>query len=268
MNDYKLYKGAWVYLGKPHEETCLTSQQIKELLKRGGGGMVRNCYDYDCSDDTAFWYVIKDSFGGMDELSSKVRNMVRRAEKMLDIRRIGKDCLLEQGYRVYCLACENYRVKSTIVGEDAFRERILAHADDQYEYWACFDKEQGNLVAYSINAVDSDWVNYETFKSDPKYLRGGYYPFYGLLYEMNRYYLEDRRMLYVYDGTRSITQHSNIQSFLIDKFRFRKAYCRLQIGYVWWMKLVVYMLYPFRRLISNNSVRAVLNQEAMRRNDM
>ena len=44
MNDYKLYKGAWVYLGKPHEETCLTSQQIKELLKRGGGGVIVKKY--------------------------------------------------------------------------------------------------------------------------------------------------------------------------------------------------------------------------------
>ncbi len=75
-------------------------------------------------------------------------------------------------------------------------------------------------------------------------------------------------MRYVYDGTRSITHHSNIQEFLLVKFKFRKAYCRLQIGYVWWLRIIVCLLYPFRRLISNNSVRAVLNQEAMRRNDM
>ena len=37
MNDYRLYKGAWVYQGKPHEEARLASQRIKELLKRRGG---------------------------------------------------------------------------------------------------------------------------------------------------------------------------------------------------------------------------------------
>ena len=31
MNDYKLYKGAWVYQGKPQEEVRLTSQQIQEF---------------------------------------------------------------------------------------------------------------------------------------------------------------------------------------------------------------------------------------------
>ena len=266
MNDYKLYKGAWVYQGKPQEDVRLTSQQIQELLTRGGV-MVRNCYDYDCSDVTGFWYVIKDSFGGMDELSSRVRNKVRKSMKCLEIRMIDKATMLSYAYVVHARACMNYRVKADVVSEESFRTRILDNCD-KYEYWGCFDKENGRLVAFSINALNDGWVNYETFKADPDYLKGGYYPFYGLLYEMNRYYLEEKKMKYVYDGARSITEHSNVQPFLIEQLKFRKAYCRLQIGYVWWMRIMVNMLYTFRKMIHIRSVQAVLNQEAMRRGDM
>ena len=83
---------------------------------------------------------------------------------------------------------------------------------------------------------------------------------------MNRYYLEELGMKYVSDGARSITEHSNIQSFLVDKFHFRKAYCRLQVEYRWWVGVFVNLLFPFRKLIPVPKVKAILNMEAMRRN--
>lgn len=83
---------------------------------------------------------------------------------------------------------------------------------------------------------------------------------------MNRYYLQELDLRYVSDGARSITEHSNIQLFLIDKFHFRKAYCQLQIEYQWWLKIIINILFPFRRLIPVQKVKAILNMEAMRRN--
>lgn len=101
-------------------------------------------------------------------------------------------------------------------------------------------------------------------KADPQYLNSTY-PYYGLIFEMNRYYLDELKLVYVNDGVKSITGHSNIQTFLIDKFNFRKAYCRVQIVYQWWFKLIVVLLYPFRSLIPVLKVRAILNMEEVRR---
>ena len=53
---------------------------------------------------------------------------------------------------------------------------------------------------------------------------------------------------------------------MIEKFHFRKAYCQLQIVYQWWMKIAVNILFPFRKLVPVQSVKAILNMEAMRRN--
>lgn len=104
-------------------------------------------------------------------------------------------------------------------------------------------------------------------KANPAYLKNSTYPYYGLIYEMNRYYLDELKLKYVNDGARSITEHSNIQPFLIEKFNFRKAYCKLQIEYQWWMKLGVNVLYPFRNIIPVRTVKAILNMEAMKRGE-
>ena len=71
-----------------------------------------------------------------------------------------------------------------------------------------------------------------------------------------------------FDGGRSITNHSNIQPFLIDKFNFKKAYCHFDIYYKWWLRVAIKMLYPFRKLIKVHQVQSLLNMEAMAHNQI
>lgn len=146
----------------------------------------------------------------MGELSSKMRNQVKKCFKTMRVEKISSECLLSDGYEVYVAVTGNYRVK----------------AITKYQ----------KLYAY-----------------------------YGLIYEMNRYYLEDLKLKYVNDGARSITNYSNIQPFLIEKFNSRKAYCHLDITYRWWSWCIINVLYPFRAVIPICQVKALLNMEAMAR---
>ena len=82
---------------------------------------------------------------------------------------------------------------------------------------------------------------------------------------MNRYYLEELKLKYVCDGARSTTEHSNIQPFLEEKFKFRRAYCDLQMFYKPWLGLAVKILFPFRKIIKNKKIEAFLYQESMAR---
>ena len=63
-------------------------------------------------------------------------------------------------------------------------------------------------------------------------------------------------MSYVNEGTRSILHETNVQSFLIEKFKFRKAYCKLHVQYHPLVNSIIFILYPFRLLIikSNNKL--------------
>lgn len=226
--------------------------------------MVRNVYDFDCGEKTSFWYVIKDSFGGMDELTSKMRNQVKKCFKTMRVERISSDFLLVNGYNVFVEAMDNYRVKAKPPTLADFEHRILT--SDENEYWGVFDIETGKLVAFSMNAVTDECCEYRTMKAIPEYQR--LYAYYGLIYEMNRHYLSERKLKYVNDGARTITNHSNIQSFLIEKFNFRKAYCHIKITYKWWLDMAIKILYPLRRLMPVREVRALLNMEAMVRGDI
>lgn len=260
--DYHLYKAAWINTRAPHLYSKLTKKECGVLLKKGGF-MIRNTYDFDTNRETSFWYVIKDNFGGMEELSSNTRNQIRRAFKTLDIQMIDKDILLKQGYDVYTAAFEKYKGNSQIMSRTDYLN-MIKQTPSQYEFWACFDKSNGNLIAYSMNEIVDDTCNYLSMKAVPEYLKT-HYPYYGLLYAMNQYYLEEKKLMYVSDGARSITEHSNIQSFLISKFKFRNAYCYLQIKYKWWLNILLSMLYPFRNQFNFAPIKAILNMESMHR---
>lgn len=260
QDKYRCYKGAWIYARDPHKEHKLSENDVMSLLKKSGI-MVRNVYDFDCAQETSFWYVIKDNFCGMEELSSKMRNQVRRCFKTMKVERISPEYLMDYGYEVFVQASESYRVKSVPPTMEEFKKRIMNGGEN--EFWGVVDVELNKLVAFSMNAVTAESCEYRTMKAIPEYQKK--YAYYGLIYEMNRYYLQVRKIKYVNDGARSITNHSNIQPFLIDKFNFRKSYCRLDIKYKWWLGLAIKCLYPFREIIPVRQIKAILDMEAMAR---
>lgn len=263
IKNYKLYKRVWIFANEAHSECELEDQSVNQLFGRGGW-MVRNTFNFDCSQETTFWYVIKDSFGGMDELSPKMRNQVKRCFKTMAVSQVSADCLLQYGYEVFVAAAANYKIKAVPPTRKEFESRIK-NAEEN-EYWACFDIDTNKMVAFCMNAVSDESCEYRTMKAIPEYQKK--YAYYGLIYEMNRYYLAERSLKYVNDGARSITNHSNMQPFLIEKFRFRKAYCNLRIYYKWWIGIVVKLLFPFRSIIKIRSVRAVLDLESMARENV
>ena len=255
---YRLYKGAWIFAHDPHLEQKLSENEKKTIFSRGGL-MIRNCFDFDCGVNTSFWYVIKDSFGGMEELSSKMRNQVKKCYKTMRVQKISSETLLKFGYEVYVAATDNYKIKAVPPTRSEFELRI--NNAEENEYWACFDIETELMVGFCMNKVTKESCEYRTMKAIPEYQKK--YAYYGLIYEMNRYYLEERRLKYVNDGARSISNHSNMQPFLIDKFNFRKAYCNLNIYYKWWFGFAVKTLFPLRKFIKNSKVRAILDMESM-----
>ena len=174
--------------------------------------------------------------------------------------------MLEEGYVVYKAAFLKYGSKEDMMSFADFCERI-ERTDDNYDCWGCRVKETGKVAAFLIAHKVGDYCEYETSKADPNYLPR-YYPLYGLYYERDKYYLDEKGYKFVISGARSLTHHSNIQNFLIEKFGFRKAYCHIKITYKWWFGIVVKSLYPFRKFIPNAKVQAILNMEAMARNEI
>lgn len=83
---------------------------------------------------------------------------------------------------------------------------------------------------------------------------------------MGRYYLEDKKVAYVSDGRRSVSEHSNIQPFLEQKYLFRKAYFNKKLHYVLWLNTIIQIFVPFRSLpINPLAVKNLLKFKAINR---
>ena len=97
--DFYLYRHAWRYNLAPDAEPELSDAECRELLSKGGW-MVRNTYDYDCQEETNFWYVVKDQFGGLEELSSNERNKLRHAFQSFEYRLIDRETVRQKAYPI------------------------------------------------------------------------------------------------------------------------------------------------------------------------
>lgn len=233
-----------MWKGDTSDEVKLQQDIIKRYLSRPGAWMLRNCYDWDC-EETNFWEIICDRFYPIEMLPSKTRNQVRRSLRDCIIKPITAEILINSnGYTVFYEAFERYHDVDTIIPS---KESWLSNLKqiNNAEFWGVYERESGKLIAYALNTINKKSVNYSTLKAIPSLLNK-HYPYYGLLYEMNRHYLNERGFLYVSDGWRSISEHSGIQPFLEKNFLFRKAYCRFNISYVFWVGLIVKLLYPIR----------------------
>lgn len=255
LKDFYLYRHAWI--SSPHFNVRLNDNQCDVLLKKGGW-LVRNTYDFDQKNQSDFWYIIKDRFGGMEELSSDVRNEIRRAVSIYDFRQIDITFIRNNAYPIMYDIHKAYTIHDRPMSEKVFLQMVDDWGRREYDYWGLFTKQNGEFVGFAAVQLFENACFYDMVAIHPKFKNNATYPFYGFFYKLNEYYLGERHFRYVTDGSRSITEHSNIQPFLERNFKFRKAYCKLNLRYKWWFGIVVRILYPFRSIISNRSVKAIL----------
>ena len=264
MNQFYLYRHAWRYDGASHLEPRLEEQEWKTLLKQGGM-MVRNTYDFDIPEETQFWYIVKDHFEGLDGLKPRVRNKIRHANNYFEYQLIPYDQFEREVFPILEDTFAHYKVHDRTMNRDVFSDYLKYCQQRRFDYWGIFLKETDKMVGFCTVNNWNDCCEYGYSGIYSNYKSHGYYPYYGLYQHLNGYYLDKQGFRYVSDSARSITNHSEIQDFLIQNFNFRKAYCRLEIHYQWWMKIAVKMLYPFRKIIIIPQVKAILNMESMTR---
>ncbi len=267
---WKKYQGALIPENPPHIEISLTSEEQKYLLKTSNALFLRWPSHFDMPHASAWWYVIKDSFYGLDELSRNTRSKVRRGLKRQQVRKVSPRFVAEHGYEVYDKAFTQYDTYIKPLSEKEFTHYIQSLDESRWEFFAVFDNDSGVMTAYSQNYICKNTAEYKIIKLHPAYLKN--YASYALIYNMNKYYLTEKKYKYVNDGSRAIAHKTNVQDFLIDKMKFRRAYCRLNVKYKPWLRVFVYVVFPFRGLFSFfryngcKKINVLMRQEEIRRN--
>lgn len=249
----------------------LQLDKAKDLLNSSNAFFIRWDSDFDTVHSGAWWHVIKDKFEPLEELSKKVRYMLRKGTDRYLVKKIEKREVLELGYSVYVSAYSRYNTHEPMFNKDEFLSAIES-LPRVTEFFGVFDRESGELVAFSENYIENEVCFYVTMWCTPESMKK--FSSYVLFHEMEKHYLYTLNFKYVSDGTRSINHDTNIHNFLISKFNFRKAYSRLNVCYQPWLLILVKFLFPFRKfigLINNRNFKRItilLTQEAIRRQCM
>lgn len=257
---WRLYKSTWIFLEESKEE-LLSSEEANALLKERGL-MVRNTYDFDTKEETSFWFIVKDHLENISELPFSARRNIRRALRFYNIRKINVNEFSEKALPIINSAQKSYKVKSKVTSKKEFDKEIEQYKkDDNKEFWIVERRSDNEAVAIAINTIKEDSCEYDTMRCKAEALKDRTYPYYGLIYIMNNHYLGEKKLRYVNDGSRTLTEHSSIQDFLIHNFKFRKAYCKLKIHYKCWLSVVIKVLFPFRNIIPIRNIKGILKME-------
>lgn len=266
--EWYYYQGALLPSTPPHIEIILTREEQKELLKLSKARFLRYTNEWD-RDGSEFWYIIKDIPEGLETYKSKIRYQIKKGLEACYSKKVDATFLAQHAYEVYKEAFANYKGTHTISSEKSFSENFLKEDYKNKDFFGLFLKEDNKLIGYAKNIINKDIAQYSIVKLHPRYLH--YYGSYSLFYEMNEFYLNEKAFTYVSDGARSLSHDTNIQEFLIKKFKFRKAYCRLNVVYRWDVGMVVKFLYPFKKLIGKQRHKlfkklfVLMKQEEIRR---
>lgn len=269
MNNWLKYNGSIIPSSPPHIMVTESKVEIKKLLISSKSFLARWVSNFDVSIYSSFWYVINDKGLGIEDYSKNTRSKIRRGLKNFVVKKIEKSELINHGYKVYVAAFKRYKTINKPMSSIKFIKHINS-LDKGWEFWGVYSRETNELIAYSQNKIVTDQCYYSTIKFHEKYLK--MYSSYALYFVMNSYYLKERKLKYVNEGTRSILHETNVQSFLIDKFKFRKAYCKLHVQYHPLVTPIIFVLYPFRKIIVRSNllffrkIGVVLSQEQLHRN--
>jgi len=241
MSEWKKYNGALIPELPAHVDITDSIDEIKRFVSDTGSFLARWTSDFDVKKETEFWHVICDQNLAIEEYSVNTRSKIKRGLQNCVVNKITKQKLIKNGYEVYKEAFLKYKTYATPNSKFLFVQDIEL-LERNWEFWGVFYNEK--LIAYCMSKIESNSCNYSTIKFHPKYLR--LYSSYALFYTMNVYYLNKMKFRYVNDGARNLVHKTNIQDFLITKFGFRKAYCKLHVQYNLFLKFLVMLIYPLR----------------------
>jgi len=217
--------GYYFYSPFPGKEITLV-QWPKNI---GNLTFARHSYDFDVEDITEWWYIVKDGKERLKDYSSNHRNQIRKGLKNFDCVFLEDNTIMNLGYPIYSESLKEYGLKPLSQEDYIKRFKQDLELDLEIEYYGLF--RDGELVGYAKNLVNpiSSYVFYENIYITSTYKK--LYPNYCLIHTMNLEYLNKRSYQYVSDGSRTLLHPTGIQNFLIKKFLFRKAYCRIQVKY-------------------------------------
>lgn len=271
---WKYYNHAMVPSVWPHEDVDLNPIKDKTIWSVHEGGapfLTRWTSDWDCPEQTEFYWCIKDDGFDIAALKAKRRYEISKGKKNFETRIIDPKEYIDEIYCVYLESLKGYSVEFVPEKKDSFEKKANGGwSQPACRFFGTFDRETGVLCGYSDVYDRGLYLPISSFKTRVDCEKRGVN--FALVAGIVEWYVDlGRSRSYLCDGARNALHETRFQDFLIKYFGFRKAYCKLHIIYRPVVGVSVTVLFPFRNLfkrIQNGKIKmiySVLKMEAWKR---
>ncbi len=229
----------------PHEKV-----DIKKINwgEHSGAWIARWTTDFDCNQETQFWYVIKDTPFNIDELKAKRRYEINKGNRNFYTNVIDPLKYKEALYSVYCESLGGYADKRKPISQEQFEKQINAWASPEAVIFGTFSRDNDQLCGYADVYKRYPYLPISSIKTIPAMGREGVN--FALICGILSYFDKElREGCYLCDGSRVLVHKTHFQDFLEKYFAFRKAYCVLNTRYRFPISILIKVGFPFRRMI-------------------
>lgn len=268
------YQGFMMPAYLPHCTPVISVDTARTVLKSSGRPFVRwNC-GFGTDLQTSWWYILKRGPWSAESIGDKKKRwMIRKGKSKFQVRPMTLSEVLEKCPPVAQLAGRRYQGTKDLENRDILLQRVRAAEKNPgvLEYIGCFQGD--TLVSYSENHLQCNAVWMAVIRHDPGHLKE--YSSYALMDGILDYYLNQKRLEYVLDGSRSIHHRTEFQDHLESVYGFTREYAKLCVVYAPLFGGLVKLLYPFKDCLFGlqkkwtngtlDNIGAVMQQESIRR---
>lgn len=277
IEGWKYYNHAAIPTTSPHispDTSPVDNGEIWEL----GSKKVKPFFamwttEFDCCQDTKWWYVIKDTPFDLKSINANRRYKITKGNQNFFVKYVDISCVENQN------AMSNIAIEAFSTYPKSYRPNVTKEQyREQIRNWTscvvygAYSTIDGQLCGFLKLVSDGQCKHLDIQKVLPaceKYNINA-----ALIYNMlidNQDFLENGG--YICDGSRNVAHETQFQDYLEKYFLFRKAYSHLNIVYRKGIGQIVHILYPFRTILKKldsisiiHNVNGVLKMEEIRRN--
>ncbi len=271
--EWKYYNRAVIPDVLPYECVDTSAVDSGQIWKTSIGKraiLARWMSDFDCKEETSWWYLIRETPFDIDSLPSSSRKHIRQALKKCRVERISPKEKAEELYQCYVEAHSKYVNADNFIDKETFCDSCKNQEDPTLEYWAGFPSDEQRIIGYLVIKKYNDFAEILTAKFSTEFLN---FRISDALYAtVLEHYLNIEKKLFVSSGTRSINHVTNTQEYKERTFLYRKAYCKLHIKYnpkYGWIIKILYLMRPLLKKLDGvtlvHRINAVLRMEEIYR---
>jgi len=211
----------------PHLIQSFNRERIRETINEKNA-LLAHWTDNWNEEKSEWWWTCCDqkSYDIENIKNTSGKRGIKKGLANCSIKRLEPDEFVNLTYNIFDKSILSYKLPpSHRLSFLDYRNKIVEQSKyDGFELWGVFVKDK--IASFATCLLVDNVVLLGSTKSDPDLHR--YYPNNALFYHITKHYLNERGVLYITNGPRTLLHNTSINDFLI-RIGYRQIYGRLNV---------------------------------------